>query len=259
MTLVPEIFIGSREFLKQMKLFLANNRADNRGYFSKEQIDARTKKFLGGKDPDEYAEESNFDDIDINDLSPLRLEFFKPGEENPVDETRWNFYQNAFNIQKSRAIQKKMADIRKSVSEEYEDIMVSETFLTLNHARHNLIEYTTRLSTEGLNPYKFLNRENIYAVNANLTFYMNSISNVVNELLNLNETNILKSIVDTAKLMKEDNTSAATMKSYIESKIFQNATEKISYLIENPFIDASRYAEKAWLLLTGTVLAILYL
>lgn len=241
MTSIPEIFIGNREFLKQMRLFLANNKADNRGYFSRDAIEKRTEKFLQGGDPDTYSEATDEEKLDLNDLAPMRMDFFKPGESRPIDETKWSFYRNTFNAQKAKNIQKKMRDIKQTVKEEYEDVMLTENFLTVTHARHNIIEFSSKLSVDGLNPYTNLNKENIYAVNANLTFYMNDLSNTVSELLNLNETDILNSIVDTAKLMKEDDTSAETMKSYIESKIFANATEKVSYLIENPYVDASVY------------------
>lgn len=49
----------------------------------------------------------------------------------------------------------------------------------MNNAKIDLDYFEIKLKPFGYNPYEFLDLENLYKVNANLTFYENPIDNVV--------------------------------------------------------------------------------
>lgn len=49
----------------------------------------------------------------------------------------------------------------------------------MNNAKIDLDFFNVKLGPKGYNPYEFLDLENLYKVNANLTFYEKPIDNVV--------------------------------------------------------------------------------
>lgn len=49
----------------------------------------------------------------------------------------------------------------------------------MNGAKIDFDQFVLKLNIDGLNPYDFLDMENLYKVNANLTFFEKPIDNVV--------------------------------------------------------------------------------
>ncbi len=49
--------------------------------------------------------------------------------------------------------------------------MVFSNFLTINNPKVNLDEFRTYMKEEGFNPYDYIDQENLFIVNANLTFF----------------------------------------------------------------------------------------
>jgi len=56
---------------------------------------------------------------------------------------------------------------------------------------------------EGFNFYDYLNQEDMYITNANLTLYNEVITKEVPALKNLNETDILKKVLEVNKMMTD--------------------------------------------------------
>ncbi len=79
--------------------------------------------------------------------------------------------------------------------------------------------------------------ENLYVVNANLTTFEKEISNAVPDLMDLNETDILKKIVNTTKLMREGETDVKEFQKYLESKVFGSDKDSTYFMIQNPYIE----------------------
>ena len=154
-----------------------------------------------------------------------------------MEEVQWDFFKKSFDMHKQRMIRKKMSQIRGKIDSEFQPINLKENFLTVQHAKHNLINFMTKIRPDGMNPYKRLDLENIYKVNSNLTYFGVEISNTVGELLNLNETDTLKKMVNVTKLMGDDKSSQDSMQQYVESKIFKNMADTKFNMIENPYIE----------------------
>ena len=113
-----------------------------------------------------------------------------------------------------------MRKIRERVEKEFSKENVHQLFLTVNDSKIDLDNFHVNLEKKGLNPYELLDKEELYRVNANLTFYAEDISNAVPELLNLNETDIIKKLVNVSKLISEDNKNKTDFERFIEAKVF---------------------------------------
>lgn len=238
---LPEFFIGKEKDLEEMKFFLDHNKPDNRGFFTKDieltedqlleqeldelEMSREDKKFekaekeASGVDLDEGGKKDFFDDA------------------TPSEQVQWELYKNSFDMHRKKMVKKKMAKLRRKVMAEYEEVNVYENFLTMTHSKLNLIEFKTKLEDKGLNPYTYLDKENLFKTNANLTLFNVEISNTVKELQDLNETDIIEKMVNVTKMMNDDPSATQQMQSYIEAKIFKNMTEAKANLIENPYIN----------------------
>lgn len=239
---LPDMFIGQFEHLAAMKEFLDFNKPDNRGFFDKEEFLNEDEKLQQAKDDEESdRKDESFNNAVKNategaDASMSKHDFYQQGK--ALEEVQWDFFKKSFDMHKQRMIRKKMSQIRGKIESEFQAINLKENFLTVQHAKHNLINFMTKIRPDGINPYKRLDLENIYKVNSNLTYFGVEISNTVGELLNLNETNTLKKMVNVTKLMGDDKSSQDSMNQYLESKIFKNMANTKFNMIENPYIEA---------------------
>lgn len=218
MSALPEFFIGNREFLDEMRKFILKNKVlDN-------------SNFEDGSSAEEETEDQKEEEIEAE---VKKMEFFKP-ENRTVDEVQWDFWKEMFDISKQKVTQKKMASIRRKMKREFEENMLHESFITANKAKIILENFNLKHETYGMNFYDSLDKEELYKTNSQLTFYMTQLDNTVGELLNLDETSILKSMINVSKYIKgEDNPEE--MVKYIESKIFQNREDEVDHLVENPY------------------------
>lgn len=207
--------------------FLRKNQADNRGFFDKESLTEDQKNEI--KKIEGNAKPSDFFDEQTN----------KKGDDD-MDESVWDFYKSTFDLHKKRMIKKKMNGIKQKVDKEFDSRALHQNFLTTNTAKIDLDEFKLKLHEKGLNPYDFLDKQDIYKVNANLTFFEKEISNAVPELQDLNETSIMNKLVDVTKLIADDNKNMESVEKYVESKLFSNDSESKFFLIENPYIDVNQ-------------------
>lgn len=72
------------------------------------------------------------------------------------------------------------------VDKDFDERAIHQNFLTMNNAKIDLDLFDVKMKASGYNPYDFLDFEDLYKVNANLTFYDKPIDNVVQELIDLN-------------------------------------------------------------------------
>lgn len=242
LTDLPEVFIGNRLHLQNMRFFLENHIPDNRGMFITEPQFVRRYYEMLRKQQNEMLEEQGKPPLPEgkkasegeNDSS---MDFFREGENPSLEEAAFAVYKTSFDFYKSKFIKKKMSKIRKRISEDYDQDLIYQNFLTTNKAKIDFSKYRSQFEKEGLNPYDLLDKENLYTINANLTLFSKEISNTVGELLYLNETNIIKKAMDAGKIMQTDKNAKDAMVNYIKSKIFENVTATDSYLVENSYID----------------------
>jgi hypothetical protein len=247
LTDLPGVFIGNRLHLENMRFFLENHIPDNKGMFITEPQFVRKYYEMLRKQQNEMLEEQGKPALPANNQASdgstdSNMDFFREGENESLEEAAFAVYKTSFDFYKSKFIKKKMSKIRKRISEEYDQDLVFQNFLTTNKAKIDLSKYRSHFDSEGLNPYELLNKENIYTINANLTLFSKEISNTVGELLYLNETNIIKKAMDSGKIMQSDKESKDAMLNYIKSKIFENSTSANGYLVENSYIDTQMSA-----------------
>lgn len=242
LTGLPDMFIGQHEHLSAMKNFLDYNKPDNRGFFDKKEIMTEDEELQEAKDEEEADREDMRFKEAVKEATEgkeaeenAKHDFYKDGK--PIEQVQWDFFKKSFDMHKQRLVRKKMASIRTKIESEYQPINLKENFLTVKNAKHNIINFMTKIKSRGLNPYHFLDREKIYKVNGHLKFFSVEVSNTVGELLNINETSALKKMVNVTKLMGENKVESDSMQQYIESKIFKNMTETKFSMIENPYID----------------------
>ena len=217
-SLLPEFFIGKREWLDEMRKFLEANKVDDQGLFEEADVDTE----------DETVKENEVEE------EMQKMEFFKP-ENRTVDQVQWDFWREMFDISKEKMTQKKMASIKRKMKREFSEDMVFQNFINMNKAKINLDVFNIKNDPYGINLYDILDKEELYKTNAQLTFYMKPLNNTVGELLNLDETVILKHMVTVSKYIK-DNEQPSDMVKYIESKIFDNDENKVNHLIKDPYI-----------------------
>lgn len=72
------------------------------------------------------------------------------------------------------------------VDKDFDEKAVHQNFLTMNNSKIDLDIFEVKMKPIGYNPYDFLDFEDLYKVNANLTFYEKPLDNVVQELIDLN-------------------------------------------------------------------------
>ena len=60
---------------------------------------------------------------------------------------------------------------------------------------------------------------------------------MVQELMDLNETDILDKLFSMTKLISDDNKNMENVQKYVESKLFNSDGESKFFLIENPYIN----------------------
>lgn len=229
---LKEFFIGKKEWLDEMRKFMEANKVDDQGFFDEADVD----------DEAETVKEHEVEE------EMKKMEFFKP-ENRTVDQVQWDFWREMFDISKEKMTQKKMASIRRKMKREFEDDMVFQVFINMNKAKINFDNFNIKNRDYGIDLYQFLDQEELYKTNSQLTFFMKPLNNTVGELLNLDETVILKHMVTVSKYIK-DNEQPEDMVKYIESKIFDNEHEKVHHLIKDPYI-------KAGWRLSGSLVALL--
>ena len=216
-TLLKEFFIGKREWLDEMRKFMEANKVDDQGYFEEAEVEL-----------DETVKEHEVEE------EMKKMEFFKP-ENRTVDQVQWDFWRQMFDISKEKMTQKKMASIKRKMKREFEEDMVFQNFINMNKAKIRLDVFNIRNDDYGVNLYDHLDMEQIYKTNAQLTFFMKPLNNTVGDLLNLDETVILKQMVTVSKYIK-DKEQPKDMVKYIESKIFQLDKDHSHHLIKDPYI-----------------------
>ena len=140
-----------------------------------------------------------------------------------------------FDISKEKMTQKKMASIKRKMKREFDEDMVFQNFINMNKAKINLDVFNIKNEQYGVNLYDHLDKEELYITNSQLTFFMKKLNNTVGELLNLDETVILKHMVTVSKYIK-DNEQPSDMVKYIESKIFKTEEGKVNHLIKDPYL-----------------------
>lgn len=222
MSSLPEFFIGNREFLDEMRKFLLKNNVLENGMFEDEIA----------SEGEEDDEEENPAEEDV-EAEVKKMEFFKP-ENRTVDEVQWDFWREMFDISKQKVTQKKMSSIRRKMKREFDEDMLHQSFIIANKAKINLENFNLKHESYGIDFYKFMDKEELYKTNAQLTFYMNQLDNTVGELLNLDETSILKNMINVSKYIKGGENPEEMVK-YIESKIFQNREDEVDYLVKDPY------------------------
>lgn len=260
LTDLPDILIGKKEYFDRMVFFLKHHKPDNRGYFISEPdyVKKYNEMMLqehlenlrdSGKAVDAEEEDKLNAKIYVEQQNIKRD--FEPGDSEEIEKAQLEIYKNSFEFFRTKFVKSKMIQIRKRVSEEYQDSMTFENFLTSMNANINLVQYKMRLTQDGIDPYTNLDKEKMYITNANLTLFSKEISNTVGELLYLNETTILKEMVDTGKLMQENPEVKEAVSVFIKNKIFDKESESSTYIIENPYIDTKLNASRRtiWLLL----------
>ena len=246
LTDLPDFFIGKKEHLDRMVFFLKHHRPDNRGYFIsepdyvKKYNEMLLQEHLENLRDTGSAVDSQ-DEDDLNSKMFFEQENLKrdyhPGNAQQIEEALMDIYKNSFQFFRTKFVKTKMISIRKRVAEEYDDKMVRQNFIVSNGANIILDEYRTRLMEEGLDPYLLLDKERIYITNANLTLFTKEISNVVPDLLYLNETKIMDEMIETGKLMQTDSDAKDAIATYIKNKVFDKDSESNQYILENPYID----------------------
>ena len=232
---LPEFFIGKREWLDEMRKFLEANKVDDQGLFEETEI----------ADDQETVNEAEVEE------EMQKMEFFKP-ENRTVDQVQWDFWREMFDISKEKMTQKKMASIKRKMKREFDEDMVFQNFINMNKAKINLDVFNLKNEDYGINLYDNLDKEELYKTNAQLTFFMKKLNNTVGELLNLDETVILKHMVTVSKYIK-DNEQPSDMVKYIESKIFKTEEGKANHLIKDPYIHGMGSGR----LVTGFILCII--
>lgn len=242
LTDLPDIFIGNRQHLQNMRFFLENHVPDNRGFFvNNSEFVRKYYKMIEQQRNDELEEQGRAPiKAAADEEAPpasAKMDFYKTSGDADMVNAKFSVYKNSFEFYKSKFIKKKMGKIRRRIGEEYDKALLFQNFLTMNKARVDLSLFRTDIAKEGLNPYDKLDAVNLFAINANLTLFTKQISNAVGELLYLNETNVLAKVVQTSKLMKTDEEAKTAMVNFIKSKIFENTTDANSYLVENSYID----------------------
>ena len=217
---LSEFFIGKKEWLQEMRHFLELNKVSNNGFLE----EVESKEDLP---PEELKE------LEIEE-EMKKMEFFKP-ENRTIDEVQWDFWREMFDISKRKMTQKKMASIKRKMKREFDEDMVYQFFINANKAKINLDKYDIRPSNYGINLYEFLEKEDLYKVNAQLNFYAKPLDNTVGELLNMDETSILEHMITVSRYIK-DNEQPEDMVKYIESKIFKNENYEVQNMIQDPYI-----------------------
>lgn len=224
---LPDIFIGKMDQLEQMSIFLEENKADDRGFLKAEELE-------------EGKEEEN---TEVDDTIE-KVDFFKDESAkksmNSLEEVQWEFYKNSFDLHRKRSIKKQMLNIREKVKKEFSDLTLYQNFLTINEPKINLEAFHIKYKTKGLNLYKNFNKEKLFQVNSFLTLYKDGdVDNTINELKDMNETEILDKIVDTTKLIKEGKEGPEDIQKFLENKIFGDLEGDKHYLVEDPYLDKS--------------------
>jgi hypothetical protein len=233
LSLLPEFFIGKKEWLDEMRKFMEANKVDDQGLFEEADVEQE----------DETVKEHEVEE------EMQKMEFFKP-ENRTVDQVQWDFWREMFDISKEKMTQKKMASIKRKMKREFDDDMVFQIFINMNKAKINLDVFNLKNDDYGINLYDILDKEELYKTNSQLTFYMKPLNNTVGELLNLDETVILKHMVTVSKYIK-DNEQPSDMVKYIESKIFDNDQHKVNHLIKDPYFHG--VAKLTWFLIGGLI------
>jgi hypothetical protein len=218
LTLLKEFFIGKREWLDQMRKFMEANKVDDQGFFDEADVEKE----------DETVKEHEVEE------EMKKMEFFKP-ENRTVDQVQWDFWREMFDISKEKMTQKKMASIKRKMKREFDEDMVFQNFINMNKAKIRLDVFNLRNDDYGINLYDHLDMEELYKTNSQLTFFMKPLNNTVGDLLNLDETVILKQMVTVSKYIK-DKEQPKDMVKYIESKIFDMDKAKSNHLIKDPYI-----------------------
>ena len=236
-SMLKEFFIGKKEWLDEMRKFLEQNKVDNRGFLEDATAD---------DDINKDAEKEHEMEEEIK-----KMEFFKP-ENRTVDEVQWDFWREMFDISKKKMTQKKMASIKRKMKREFEDDMLHQIFINTNKAKIKLDVYKIKNQNYGINYYDYLDKEELYKTNAQLSFYMKPLDNTVGELLNMDETSILEHMITVSKYIK-DNQQPEDMVKYIESKIFKNEENQVHHLIQDPYIKKMASARLVEILVVGLV------
>ena len=255
----PEIFIGRKDYLDRMVFFLKNHKPDNRGYFITEPEYVKKYKELQLQEHLENLKDADTPyDSDDEDKLNSKIYFeeqnmggkFREEDTERVEEAMMNIYKNSFQFMKTKFVQTKMNEIKKRVLEDYDDKMVFQNFLTVHDPSINLDEYKLKIDEKGFDPYKSLDMENMYVTNSNLTLFTKEITNLVPDLLYLNETKIMEDMVKTGKLSNSEDMKEA-VESFIKGKIFEKDLGSNGYLIENPYIELTGLARmRAWILVS---------
>lgn len=248
LTDLPDILIGKKEYLDRMVFFLKHHKPDNRGYFMSEPDYVKKYNEMMLQEHLENLRDSG-KAVDADEEERLNAKIFfeqqdikrdyQPEDAKEIEHAQMEIYKNSFEFFRTKFVKTKMIQIRKRVSEEFQDNMIFETFLTTTNAHINLVEYRTRVMQNGLDPYLLLDKEKMYVTNANLTLFTKEISNSVSELLYLNETTILNEMIETGKLMQTNNDVKEAVSVFIKNKIFDKESDSMTYIIENPYIDTS--------------------
>lgn len=214
---IPEIFIGDIDQLRKIHAFLEDNKVDERGFVEK-VIEEKTF----GKQPD-FTKLDFFQDEGVK------------GVKKDIEEIQLEFYEHSYKAHRKREVTKKMKTIKIKVENEFDEKSIHQYFLTVNESNLDLDDFIVVLKETGLNPYKLLNKEEIYKTNANLTLFNKEISNAVPDLLDLNKTDIIERMFNTTKLIKEKGD--LDVKHFLESKIFEFHGDSKFFMIENPYLD----------------------
>ena len=235
---LPDIFIGKIDQLEQMSTFLEENKADDRGFIKK--FDSENPE--EGEEGEEGAEGETKNEVDFEGTE--KVDFFKDASTkkslNSLEEIQWEFYKNSFDLHRKRSIKKQMLVIREKVKKEFSDITLYQNFLTINEPKLNLETFHIKFQSSGINFYTHFNKEKLFTVNSFLDLYIDGdIDNTINELKDMNETDILDKIVDTTKLIKEGKEGPEDMQKFLENKIFDEMEGDKNYLVEDPFVEKS--------------------
>ena len=81
--------------------------------------------------------------------------------------------------------------------------MIHESFITAFDPKIDLNTFRTNFEKDGYDIFDYIDMEDLYVVNDDLTLFSTNQTSVVNELKNLNETDILSKIVNITKVMKD--------------------------------------------------------
>jgi hypothetical protein len=217
---LSEFFIGKKEWLQEMRHFLEVNKVTNGGFL--EEVESK-----------EDLPEEQLKEVEVEE-EMKKMEFFQP-ENRTIDEVQWDFWREMFDISKRKMTQKKMASIKRKMKREFDEEMLYQFFINANKAKINLDRFDMKPERYGINLYEFLEKEDLYKVNAQLSFFAKPLDNTVGELLNLDETSILEHMITVSKYIK-DNEQPEDMVKYIESKIFKNEAKEVFNMIQDPYI-----------------------